>query len=292
MKREDLSVGVVVSTYNKSAFLDLVLMGLSQQTYRNFTVYIADDGSTDNTSDIIAKGQKNYGLNLVHVWHEDRGFQKCLILNKAIARVIEPYVIFLDGDVIPQSEFVEFHVKKAQKGRYISSGAIHLKEKAASNILAGGFNNEALFGYSQLKSLGQPFSKNYLKLNNSLLVSQLLNTLFFFNKATFNGNNSSCWHDDLMKVGGFNTAMGYGAEDRELGTRLENNGIKGIQCRYLITGLHMFHTRPYKSQEVIAENRKIWDRTKKEKIKSIEFDCKSFMEEPINSPEREPQLVD
>lgn len=266
-----MDVAIIISTYNKAHFLELVFVGLSVQTHKNFKLYIADDGSSDNTPEVIENAKKQYGFNIEHVWHPDNGFQKTLILNKAIKRVKEPYVIFLDGDVIPQPTFVELHALYAKKGRYISSGALHLTEPTSNAITKKDILEGSIFTASWLIKNHLPKSKNLLKLNNSYCVSKLLNALFFFNGPTLNGNNSSVWLKDLVAVGGLDTRMGYGAEDRELGTRLENAGIKGMQFRYLITGLHLYHTRPYKNEEIIAANRKIWDKTKREKIRKTPY---------------------
>ena len=41
------------------------------------------------------------GPDIEHVWHEDRGFRKCEILNRAILAASADYLIFTDGDTIP-----------------------------------------------------------------------------------------------------------------------------------------------------------------------------------------------
>ena len=49
----EISVGV--STFNGEKTLERTLNSLENQTFKNFSVYISDDRSTDNTIDIIKK---------------------------------------------------------------------------------------------------------------------------------------------------------------------------------------------------------------------------------------------
>jgi GT2 family glycosyltransferase len=84
-------------------------------------------------------------------------------------------------------------------------------------------------------------------------------------KATWNGHNSSGWKADIIKVNGFDERMQYGGQDRELGERLINLGIKPIQLRYSAIVVHLDHKRGYKTQESIDKNKAIRKATKTEK---------------------------
>ena len=50
-------ISIIVPTYNNSHILSKTISGILQQTYKNFELIIIDDGSTDNTQNVI----KNYG---------------------------------------------------------------------------------------------------------------------------------------------------------------------------------------------------------------------------------------
>src|SRR5688572_14083940 len=100
-----MKVSVIISTYNSHEWLQKVLWGFENQTYRNFEMVIADDGSGDTTRKLIDDFRCNSGLEIQHVWHEDRGFQKSQILNKAIQAAVSDYLIFTDGDCIPRKDF-------------------------------------------------------------------------------------------------------------------------------------------------------------------------------------------
>ena len=98
-------VSVIISTYNKPHFLEKVLTGYSNQTFQDFEILIADDGSNSDTKQSIEKFSENIRQKVIHVWQKDNGFRKCKILNKAILRSSAKYIIFTDGDCIPKSNF-------------------------------------------------------------------------------------------------------------------------------------------------------------------------------------------
>lgn len=50
----------------------------------------------------------------------------------------------------------------------------------------------------------------------------------------------------MITVNGFELGLGYGGEDRELGKRLENLGIRGRQVRRRAVLLHLDHDRSYR----------------------------------------------
>ena len=86
------SISVIISTYNKPHFLEKVLTGYCFQTFNDFEIIIADDGSTNETKEMITKFEQFIPQKIYHVWHEDNGFRKCKILNAAILKSSNDYL--------------------------------------------------------------------------------------------------------------------------------------------------------------------------------------------------------
>ena len=128
------TVGVVFTTYNRPHDLARVLAGYARQTIKKFEIVIADDGSTDETRQCIERARFDWQLDIRHVWHEDVGFRKCKILNRAIAESVAQYLIFTDGDCIPHPEFIAGHLELARPGYFISGGCIRLGGEATRVI--------------------------------------------------------------------------------------------------------------------------------------------------------------
>jgi GT2 family glycosyltransferase len=95
-------------------------------------------------------------------------------------------------------------------------------------------------------------------------TSWFLNTITPTN-ASWNGHNASGWKKDIVAVNGFDERMQYGGQDRELGERLFNYGIKSKQLRYSAVCVHLDHPRGYKTKESIEKNLQIRSKVKSEK---------------------------
>lgn len=254
--RSPQAIGVVITTYNSPAWLGKVLTGYESQTFSNFRVIIADDGSTEETRALIDHFKARNILTIDHVWHEDNGFRKCQILNKAIRETDCDYLIFTDGDCIPEPDFIATHQRLAEPGYFLSGGYIKLTMPVSEKIGDENIRSGVIFDPKWLVAHGQPKSHKLWKLSPSPLKKQLLNALTPA-AASWNGMNSSTWTRDLIAVNGFNEDMQYGGLDRELGERLWNYGHKSKQIRYSTVCLHLDHARGYSRPEIWAKNRAI-----------------------------------
>ena len=89
-----MKITVLFTTYNHPKWLEKVLWGYTIQSFNNFNIVIADDGSGYETKQTIDRMREETGLDIKHVWHKDDGFQKCEILNKAVMVVDTDYICF------------------------------------------------------------------------------------------------------------------------------------------------------------------------------------------------------
>ncbi len=256
----NLQASVIISTYNQPKWLQLVLSSYDIQTLKSFEIIIADDGSDERTKAIIDEFTKSTDLKVNHLWQEDNGFQKTKILNKAIVASITNYLIFTDGDCVARKDFVETHLRLRQENCALSGGYFKLTEALSNKVTRDLITSQKCFKKTWLISQGQPKSFKLNKLTTSKFKVKLLNKLTP-TKATFDGMNVSCWKEDIIAVNGFDERMEYGAEDREVGERLKNNGIKFLQIRYSAICLHLHHRRPYKNADVLLANKKIRQET-------------------------------
>ena len=67
---------MINSTYNAVEWLKKTLWGYRVENVVNFEIVIADDGSGAETKQLIQKFQADFPVPIVHVRHEDEGFQK------------------------------------------------------------------------------------------------------------------------------------------------------------------------------------------------------------------------
>lgn len=264
MQSPDISV--IISTYNAISWLEKVLWGYSVQTFQNFELVIADDGSTKETAQLIQAFQKEVAFPVIHVWQEDEGFQKSRILNKAIVACHAPYIVMSDGDCIPRADFLEIHQGRKEKGYFLSGGYFMLPLVTSETITKEDVISGKCFDVDWLMEHGLEKSFKNNKLTAGKTKATLLNTLTPTN-ASWNGHNASGWKSDILAINGFDERMQYGGQDRELGERLMNYGVKSKQIRYSAICVHLDHPRGYKNQTSIDKNRNIRKETRTQKKK-------------------------
>jgi len=265
-----MDISVIISTYNTPRWLEKVIWGYSAQTFRNFELVIADDGSKDDTKSLIEKYQQEGDLAIQHCWHEDDGFRKCAIMNKAILAANGNYLVFSDGDCIPRSDFLEQHVRHRSEGYFLSGGYSKMNMEGSERIHRVQIENGEAFDPEFLTGCGLKKKWNAKHLRRSNAVAGWMNFLTP-TKPTWNGHNASCWKSDALAVNGFDERMVYGGEDREFGERLFNYGLKSRQIRYSAICIHLDHKRGYVTREGIDFNKSIRSETRNCKVTQTAF---------------------
>lgn len=272
-----MKISVIFTTYNSPEWLQKVLWGFHCQADTNFEVVVADDGSTDETRQLIDRMRDETHLEIQHVWHEDKGFQKCRILNKALLAAKGDYIIMTDGDCIPRNDFVAVHRANAKPGFFLSGGYFKLPMNISKAITREDITQGNCFRTSWLIERGMKRSLKFMKLNARTARALLYNKLTF-TKPTWNGHNASCYRTDALRVNGFDERMRYGGQDREFGERLTNIGLKAKQIRYSAICVHLDHARGYENKADWEINRNIRETTVRERITETPCGIKQLSE--------------
>lgn len=256
------AISVIFTTYNQPEWLRKVLIGFCFQTFTDFEVIIADDGSGEDTHRVVSEMTQRAPYPIQHIWHPDNGYQKCQILNKAIRASRAEYLVFTDGDCIPRSDFLQTHWENRAPNRFLSGGLTRLPMPISKAISDQDISSGECFSRSYLNKLVPgvtlPFAKKLIK---NKCISTLLNTLTTA-KASWNGSNASTYKAHILAVNGMDERMLYGGQDRELGERLTNLGIRGKHVRYKAILLHLDHKRGYMTDEGWKLNYGIRNETK------------------------------
>ena len=87
-------VSIVLATYNQAAWLARTIASVRAQTYQDWELLIADDGSTDDTAAVVA--QVAGDARVRHLPGPRR--ERCVARNRAIAAARGELIAFLDGD--------------------------------------------------------------------------------------------------------------------------------------------------------------------------------------------------
>ncbi|HEX6614969.1 MAG TPA: glycosyltransferase [Gemmatimonadales bacterium] len=247
---------MIVTTYNNPRALELVLAGLFRQSVRHFEVLVADDGSGPETADVVSASAASAPVSLRHLWHEDAGFRKCTITNKAIAAAAGDYLVFFDGDCIAGRDCLAIHLRAARRDSYLAGGKVPVRQGLGRRLTGAGIHAGALdgFGWWWLQ-IGK---------RRRLAASRVPGLGAWMNgrvprEPSWRGENSSAFAEHLWRVGGFDERFTYGFEDADLGHRLQAAGVHGRSVRYTAPVFHLEHARPYARAEELAANRTLYE---------------------------------
>ena len=233
MKKDNIKSSLIITTYNWSDALELVLKSVKNQVILPTEVIVADDGSTNKTKQLVESFQNNFPVPLKHIWHEDKGFRRSVVLNLAISKTDSDYIIQLDGDCIIHKNFVGDHLNSIEKGTYLFGSRVNIQEP----FLTSFFKNKTItFSYlakgikKRNRNIHWPLLGEILYKRNNMLSEKL------------RGCNLSYWKADFLKVNGYNEDMtGWGREDSEFVIRMLNNGILGKRLKYKAIIYHIWH---------------------------------------------------
>jgi glycosyltransferase involved in cell wall biosynthesis len=266
---------LIASTYNNPRSLALCLESVACQWVRPGSVAIADDGSGPETLAVIeAFRAKHPGISVRHVWHEDRGFRKAAILNRAIASSEAEFLVFIDGDVLIHPGFVARHAAMARPDRFSSGSLIRLDAEATAAVAEEDVTS------------GRVFDRTWLKANRAIdrvgtwakamplpfPVQAALDRLSPVQRA-WCGANASAFREAILRVNGFDETMRWGGGDKELGVRLANAGVRGQHLRFTAPLVHLDHPRGYADPAHKAAN--------KARVKAIRREGRSWTPDGI-----------
>jgi len=208
-----LYASVVVSAYNRLEALKICLTALSNQTIESdkYEIILVDDCSTDGTKDYWDK-IKHTETNIKYIRHEvNQGLASAR--NSGILNARGEYIIFLDGDIVPESDFIEnflsYHAKYPDENIAVIGNLSFYKNLTENNNIAY---------FVQSRYLGFKTKKEREKLDYSNLPHRY-----------FAGGIASIPHSTVNEVGLFDaTFKHYGGEDTDYGIRLGHQGVRLI----------------------------------------------------------------
>lgn len=229
---------LLVTTYNWEPALAAVLTSVRRQVRLPDEVVIADDGSRQDTRDLLLAQARDFPTALRHVWQEDLGFRAASIRNRAIAACRGDYVVCIDGDMVLHPHFIADHLALAEAGSFLQGGRLQASAGYTARLLAGetpSFNPwmdvdfTAAHGDERRHTLHWPWLAQRKARSAHAGVTVM-------------SCNMSFWRDDLLRVNGFDERMqGYGSEDLEIDVRLRNAGVRRRRLKFAGLAVHLLH---------------------------------------------------
>lgn len=231
-------VAILVSTYQRPAHLRRVLASIAAQEGigDRLEVVVTDDGSTDETLELIDDFARRVPFRVAFTTHRHGGFQLARCRNEGVAASSAPYILFLDGDCVIPRDHVAQHLQARQRGIAWAGYCVHLDQTASERITVervadGSFVNEATWG-------------ERFKLWKMHAASCFYSWINHSEKPKLYGGNIGIHRADYELVNGYDeNFVGWGCEDDDLRLRLRQAGVRvesilGRTCTY-----HLWHPK-------------------------------------------------
>jgi len=255
VKSANIRASVIVAVYNDHVALDLILLSFNQQTYKNFEVVVAEDGRDPAIQDIVQRAKTTYFYPIKHTTQDDLGIRKARSINNAILVSEGEVLVFIDGDCVPYTTFIEGHIalttsRTVVTGRRTNLGPRYsdlLRQKRISALhLEKWFwmhypfmcldSKEGHVENGFYTPVGGPIYKIAKKLhrpNTSLL-----------------GCNFSCPRSAIMDINGFDESYGETpvSDDTDLQWRLRGIGMNFISAKNVANQFHLYHARSFRNK--------------------------------------------
>jgi len=261
-------VSLIVTTYNWPKALELVLLSIKTQSILPNEVIIADDGSKEETRELIQRYQQSFPIPLIHSWQEDLGFRASRSRNLAIARSHSDYIIMIDGDMVLHRHFIRDHKRIAKPRHFVQGRRVILTQQLTEKL----FEN---------KNINIPLLSPNVKNKLNAICCPLLSTTFspLLTKKSYQSIRScnlAAWNKDIIQINGFNEDfVGWGREDSEFVVRLLNNDISRQDLRFGGVAYHLYHNE--NSRNNLNDNDQRLELAIKNKVRYCEHGLNQYL---------------
>ena len=249
-----MTTAFVVLTYNRSDALLAVLRGLAPQCGPGHAVVIADDGSRPEHVQALRAGLPRFACPVRHVWQADVGFTAARSRNLGAAQAHADYIVFMDGDCVPNPRFVEQHERLAAPGYFVNGSRVLLSPRLTREVVDGRMELSRLDG------------ADWLRLRLAGDVNKLTHLLHwpqapfrveprFRWKGIRSCNFGVSWRD-FEAVNGFDEVYsGWGHEDADLVLRLHHHGSRRKNGFLGTEVYHLWHEEHSRAGEAANRER-------------------------------------
>ena len=241
-------ISVVVTTYNRSEALVPVLAALARQSDQHFEIIIADDGSKAAHQARVARCAKDLGVRITQVWHPDVGFTAARVRNLGVAASAGHYLVFLDGDCVPERDFIAQHRRLMESDCFVNGSRVLLSPALTQSVISGDVT---------LSGRGAGF---WLKARISGAASKLTGLIRLPDGAYrkhpnfvwkgIRSCNMGVWKQDFERINGFDESfVGWGHEDADFVLRLHNSGLVRKNGFCATEVYHLWHKESNRDME-------------------------------------------
>lgn len=231
-------IAILVSSYQRPGHLRRALASIAAQrgVEGQFEVIVTDDGSDDNTRQMVQEFARSVNFHVGFTTHSHDGFQLARCRNEGVRASTAPYLLFLDGDCLIPPDHLQKHLACRQRGLVWGGHFMALDRETSESISIADVQNGSFVRQAPWRE--------------RLKIWRIAGSSIFYRmtghpeKPKLFGNNIGLHRTDYERVNGYDeNFVGWGCEDDDLRLRLRRAGVQvssilGRTCTY-----HLWHAR-------------------------------------------------
>jgi len=187
-------VSIIVPNYNYGRFISETLRSILRQTFTDYEVIVIDDGSTDNSRDVVDHMASDFGERLTYIYQNNQGVSAAR--NKGIKTARGQYIAFIDADDIWLIDTLGKLVNFLENNPNISMVYGNTEFFDSSTYKSLGFdhgNNSLKIPYTG-KCIDQLFIRgNFIPIMTTLTRREVFNSIGFFDVRFRVGEDLDMW---------------------------------------------------------------------------------------------------
>ena len=165
-------VSIIIPTFNRRDHITIALDSVLAQTYKDYEIIIIDDGSSDDTKEVL----KPYQDNIRYFYQENKGIP--ITRNKGIREAQGQYIAFLDSDDYWLSEKLERQIACFKKNPHYGMVAT----RCSSITQDGRFRERNRPGKSGW-ILNDLFKANFIRTSSAMIKKECFEKVGFFDES-------------------------------------------------------------------------------------------------------------
>lgn len=181
---------VIISVYNKEAFIKKTLQSVFAQTLQNYEVVVVNDASTDRSEDVI----QSIGHEIIyHAFTENKG--AAAARNKAIQLATGDYIALLDGDDIWHPDYLEEINNLIQEfpTHSIFATAIDIEDHDGKRASSYTFSNPENKQRLSVDYFEGSYKNTVLTSSSTVIKQDVFDTIGYYDTSIKSGQDTDLW---------------------------------------------------------------------------------------------------
>ncbi len=188
MPEKNPIVSVIIPTYNRAHLIGRAIQSVLNQTYQDFELIVVDDGSTDNTEEIV-KDFQNKDERIKYIYQNNQGASGAR--NTGIKNAKGKYIAFLDSDDEWLPEKLEKQIQLFKNSKKKNLGFV------GCNVLVVDEQTNKRYEYKtpKYKNVFQRLlENNFIRSSSSVMVKKsVIDNVGLFDESLKNANDWEMW---------------------------------------------------------------------------------------------------